>query len=50
MLIRSLTLTLLLAIAGPLFAADNDSPIAGDMGRVPTTDRDRLQAPSIRCG
>ncbi|PTS98310.1 DUF4174 domain-containing protein [Pseudomonas sp. HMWF006] len=33
MLIRSLTLTLLLAIAGPLFAADNDSPIAGDMGR-----------------
>ena len=34
MLIRSLTLTLLLAIAGPLFAADNDSPIAGDMGRA----------------
>ena len=33
MLIRSLTLTLLLAIAGPLFAADNDSPIAGDLGR-----------------
>lgn len=34
MLIRSLTLTLLLAIAGPLFAADSDSPLAGDMGRA----------------
>lgn len=34
MLIRSLTLTLLLAVAGPLFAADNDSPIAADMGRA----------------
>ncbi|MBV4475310.1 DUF4174 domain-containing protein [Pseudomonas botevensis] len=33
MLIRSLTLTLLLAIAGPLFAAENDSPTAGDVGR-----------------
>lgn len=29
MLIRSLTLTLLLAIAGPLFAADSDSPWPG---------------------
>ncbi len=34
MLIRSLTLTLLLAVAGPLSAADSDSPIAGDMGRA----------------
>jgi len=34
MLIRSLTLTLLLAIAGPLFAADSDSPLAGDVGRA----------------
>jgi Domain of unknown function (DUF4174) len=34
MLIRSLTLTLSLAVAGPLFAADNDSPIAGDVGRA----------------
>ena len=34
MLIRSRTLTLVLAVAGPLFAADNDSPIAGDRGRA----------------
>ncbi|NYH10984.1 DUF4174 domain-containing protein [Pseudomonas moraviensis] len=32
MLIRSLTLTLLLAIAGPLFAADGDSPLDVDKG------------------
>jgi hypothetical protein len=32
MLIRSLTLTLLLAIAGPLFAGDNDSPLDVDKG------------------
>jgi len=34
MLIRSLTLTFLLAMAGPLFAADSDSPLAGDVGRA----------------
>ncbi|MGE8144589.1 DUF4174 domain-containing protein [Pseudomonas frederiksbergensis] len=34
MLIRSLTLTTLLAFAGPLFAADSDSPLAADMGRA----------------
>ncbi|MFW9081311.1 DUF4174 domain-containing protein [Pseudomonas sp. P2757] len=32
MLIRSLTLTLLLAIAGPSFAGDNDSPLDVDKG------------------
>ncbi|MDI3272089.1 DUF4174 domain-containing protein [Pseudomonas sp. MDT1-16] len=33
MLIRSLTLTTLLAFAGPLFAADSDSPLDMDKGR-----------------
>lgn len=33
MLIRSLTLTTLLAVAGPLFAADGDSPLDMDKGR-----------------
>ncbi|MHC8366134.1 DUF4174 domain-containing protein [Pseudomonas sp. ZT5P21] len=33
MLIRSLTLTTLLAIAGPLLAADGDSPLDMDKGR-----------------
>jgi hypothetical protein len=33
MLIRSLTLATLLAIAGPLFAADGDSPLDMDKGR-----------------
>ncbi|MHC8287762.1 DUF4174 domain-containing protein [Pseudomonas sp. XS1P51] len=33
MLIRSLTLTTLLAFAGPLFAADGDSPLDMDKGR-----------------
>jgi hypothetical protein len=34
MLIRSLTLATLLAIAGPLFAADGDSPLDMDKGRA----------------
>ncbi|MCF4998894.1 DUF4174 domain-containing protein [Pseudomonas syringae] len=34
MLIRSLILTTLLAFAGPLLAAENDSPTAGDKGRA----------------
>ena len=34
MLIRSLTLATLLAIAGPLFAADGDSPLDIDKGRA----------------
>jgi hypothetical protein len=34
MLIRSLTLAILLAFAGPLFAADSDSPLAADVGRA----------------
>ncbi|MGF6090632.1 DUF4174 domain-containing protein [Pseudomonas sp. 18173] len=34
MLIRSLTLATLLAIAGPLFAADDGSPLDMDKGRV----------------
>ncbi|KAB0496649.1 DUF4174 domain-containing protein [Pseudomonas vancouverensis] len=34
MLIRSLTLATLLAIAGPLFAADSDSPLDMDKGRA----------------
>lgn len=34
MLIRSLTLTTLLALAGPLFAADGDSPLDIDKGRA----------------
>jgi len=34
MLIRSLTLTTLLALASPLFAADSDSPLAADVGRA----------------
>ncbi|NUU37704.1 DUF4174 domain-containing protein [Pseudomonas sp. C2B4] len=34
MLIRSLTLATLLAIAGPLFAADGDSPLDIDRGRA----------------
>ncbi|MGF6150245.1 DUF4174 domain-containing protein [Pseudomonas fluorescens] len=33
MLIRSLTLATLLAVAGPLFAADNDTPLAQERGR-----------------
>ncbi|MFJ2363262.1 DUF4174 domain-containing protein [Pseudomonas sp. NPDC087697] len=33
MLIRSLTLATLLAVAGPLFAADNDTPLAQELGR-----------------
>lgn len=33
MLIRSLTFATLLAIAGPLFAADGDSPLAADKGK-----------------
>ena len=33
MLIRSLTLTTLLVLAGPLFAADGDSPLDMDKGR-----------------
>lgn len=33
MLIRSLTLATLLAVAGPLFAADGDSPLDMDKGR-----------------
>lgn len=33
MLIRSLTFATLLAIAGPLFAADGDSPLAVDKGK-----------------
>jgi hypothetical protein len=34
MLIRSLTLATLLALAGPLFAADGDSPLDMDKGRA----------------
>lgn len=34
MLIRSLTLATLLAVAGPLFAADNDTPLAQERGRT----------------
>lgn len=34
MLIRSLTLATLLAVAGPLFAADGDSPLDMDKGRA----------------
>jgi hypothetical protein len=34
MLIRSLTLATLLAFVGPLFAADDDSPLVKDVGRV----------------
>lgn len=34
MLIRSLTLATLLAVAGPLFAADGDSPLDIDKGRA----------------
>ena len=34
MLIRSLTLATLLAFAGPLFAADDDSPLDMDKGRA----------------
>lgn len=34
MLIRSLTFATLLAIAGPLFAADSDSPLAADLGKA----------------
>ena len=34
MLIRSLTLATLLAFAGPLFAADGDSPLDMDKGRA----------------
>lgn len=33
MLIRSLTLATLLAVAGPLFAADNDTPLAQERGK-----------------
>ncbi|MDI2590952.1 DUF4174 domain-containing protein [Pseudomonas sp. 681] len=33
MLIRSLTLATLLAFAGPLFAADSDSPLAPELGK-----------------
>ncbi|MBD0702325.1 MULTISPECIES: DUF4174 domain-containing protein [unclassified Pseudomonas] len=33
MFIRSLTFATLLAIAGPLFAADGDSPLAADKGK-----------------
>ncbi len=33
MLIRSLTLATLLAVAGPLLAADNDTPLAQERGR-----------------
>ncbi|MEB0048550.1 MULTISPECIES: DUF4174 domain-containing protein [unclassified Pseudomonas] len=33
MLIRSLTLATLLAFAGPLFAADGDSPLAPELGK-----------------
>nr|BFE89753.1 hypothetical protein GCM10020185_02890 [Pseudomonas brassicacearum subsp. brassicacearum] len=33
MLIRSLTFATLLAIAGPLFAADGDSPLLADAGK-----------------
>lgn len=34
MLIRSLTLATLLAFVGPLFAADDDSPLVKDVGRA----------------
>ncbi|MHC8372871.1 DUF4174 domain-containing protein [Pseudomonas sp. MDT1-85] len=34
MLIRSLTLAALLAFVGPLFAADDDSPLVKDVGRA----------------
>jgi hypothetical protein len=34
MLIRSLTLATLLAFVGPLFAADDDSPLVRDVGRA----------------
>ena len=33
MLIRSLTLATLLAVAGPLLAADNDTPLASERGK-----------------
>ncbi|MDR9752598.1 DUF4174 domain-containing protein [Pseudomonas sp. SZMC_28357] len=34
MLIRSLTLTTLLAVASPLFAADGDSPLVAEVGKT----------------
>ena len=34
MLIRSLTLATLLAISGPLFAADGDSPLVAEVGKA----------------
>ncbi len=34
MLVRSLTLATLLAVAGPLFAADSDAPLAKELGKA----------------
>ncbi|WP_449432209.1 DUF4174 domain-containing protein [Pseudomonas putida] len=34
MLVRSLTLATLLAVAGPLLAADNDAPLAKELGKA----------------
>ncbi|HDS1733836.1 MULTISPECIES: DUF4174 domain-containing protein [Pseudomonas] len=34
MLVRSLTLATLLAVAGPLFAADSDAPLAKEQGKA----------------
>lgn len=34
MLVRSLTLATLLAVAGPLLAADSDAPLAKELGKA----------------
>lgn len=34
MLVRSMTLATLLAVAGPLFAADSDAPLAKELGKA----------------